>query len=148
MDHPSLSGLEHSDSLSGACGVPGCSCTVFTGGFSRKYNQLLGRATVTWIPEGAGQPLGWRLMLAAVWGPSWSCPIEVTTHSLSMWQLGLLKAWRPGSEKVNPKSDHSKVKDDRLALFLLHLTGVSGLHKGVSTTRCASLGETSSRKSE
>lgn len=67
----------------------------------------------------------------------WTTP---ATLGLYKWQLGLFKAWWPSSEKVHPKSEHFKMKDERLAWFLLHLTDVSRLHKVANTASCASLG--------
>ena len=64
----------------------------------------------------------------------------LATLSLYKWQLGLFKAWWPGSEKVHPKNEHSKMRDEMLAWCLLHLTDVSRLYKWANSANCASLG--------
>lgn len=84
---------------------------------------------------------GWQLLVEGSVGvvPSVAGTTPATL-GLYKWQLGLFKAWWPGSEKVHPKSEHSKMKDERLAWFLLHWTDLSRLRKWANTVNCASLG--------
>lgn len=134
------------------CLLMGNKPPVFTWGLSYSCSQMLGRVIVIWRLKGADQPSGllmWLVVGVRCWlrAQLGAVPLKQLHMTSPCDDLGF-KAWWPSSEKVQPKSDYSKVKVESLAFLLLYLTGVSGLHQGMNAKRCSFLGETGYHKSK